>query len=102
MSVMETETGTKACGGRCKKVLPLSSFYAESSGRPDSYCKDCRREYQASYMAASRQARKEIAELREHVGELEETVAGLTRRISQLGYIGTLEQVIAELSRRAA
>jgi hypothetical protein len=77
LSVMADQE-THVCAG-CQKALPLSSFSA-SAPRQDGYCRDCRRNYQRDYMGAARRARREVEELRERIGSLQETVAQLARK----------------------
>ena len=83
MSVMAgQETETRNCAG-CQKSLPRSAFSASAWNHGSGgYCRDCRKEYQRDYMGAARHARREVEELRERVGSLEEIVASLVRRVA--------------------
>jgi hypothetical protein len=91
-----TEPETRVCSG-CHKPLPESAFTA-SAWRKGGYCRECRRDYQGPYMRARRDTRKEMDELRERVGQLEELASRLGDRVVCLERIGALEQRVAALT----
>jgi hypothetical protein len=76
MSVMaEQETKVCAC---CEKPFPESSFTA-TEWRKNGECRTCRRNYMRGYMAAARRV-SGVEALLQRVDALEEVIAELTQR----------------------
>ena len=54
----------KMCAGSCKLQLPLTDFGTKANGKPQSYCRECQKEYARQHYLANRDHLKALSKQR--------------------------------------